>query len=132
MFFAGCLPWPVLDIFKIALVKTFKADSTQKMLAISRCRFLCLPVCYPEISSSSSSGWRYSPVWTIASRALHLESCRSWVWIHRYSEAHCGSSQQWVFLGEDVLIPSHNPLPGAAGYLFLSVTSLLNSLARET
>jgi hypothetical protein len=37
-----------------------------------------------------------------------------------------------LFLREGVLSPSLNPLPGAAGYLFLSVPSLLNSLARET
>ena len=118
-----------LTFSKIALVKMLKADSTQKMLAVIRCRIPCLPVCYLEISPSSSSGWRCGPLTPAQSSSNRVDLGYG---IHRYSEAHCGSSQQCVFLREGVLSPSLNPLPGAAGNLFLSVPSLLNSLARET
>jgi hypothetical protein len=32
-----------------SILKKLRTDSSQGMLAVIRCRILCLPVCYPEI-----------------------------------------------------------------------------------
>jgi hypothetical protein len=34
---------------EIPLMKKLRADGSQGMLAIIRCRIFCLPVCYPKI-----------------------------------------------------------------------------------